>query len=328
MRYRVWWALYTLEQRLCNMTGRASSVPDQFCTAPLPVPLEEDQFDTETGEALFSKEAQERERAPWANPPGSQPHLPTNPSFRKNRRHRANAVKLAHLLRHTSDRNLRWAQQDLPPNTALFFLHLVQLSRLSQTIFNQLYGKFPGLESRTYDPRFIHSLLGDLDAWRRKLPAAFDFTKQEEYPAQYVSHLKFTLGLLYYEAKMRTLFPYVSRRCGRSTDLEFSTLQDSADLVSRRCVEAALALLDLFPDGPAADRPLRIAPWWGVVPCLVQAAAVLSMEIYSRTTATAELMEAATKAINWLHVLGRRDPWAKRAWIICNLTLRIAIQKS
>jgi len=40
IRYRVWWALYTLEYRLCTLTGRANFIVDDYCTTPLPIPFE------------------------------------------------------------------------------------------------------------------------------------------------------------------------------------------------------------------------------------------------------------------------------------------------
>jgi len=34
IRYRAWWALYTLEHRLCGMTGRVNCILDDYCTTP------------------------------------------------------------------------------------------------------------------------------------------------------------------------------------------------------------------------------------------------------------------------------------------------------
>jgi Fungal specific transcription factor domain len=41
-RYRVWWGLFMLDTALSIMTGRPPSAGEPFCTAPLPVPYEED----------------------------------------------------------------------------------------------------------------------------------------------------------------------------------------------------------------------------------------------------------------------------------------------
>ncbi|KAI9870333.1 MAG: hypothetical protein M1823_008774, partial [Watsoniomyces obsoletus] len=67
IRYRVWWALYTLEHRLCSMTGRVNCILDDHCTTPLPVPVDEDKFESEEGLSLLSKEQQKTNRAPFLN---------------------------------------------------------------------------------------------------------------------------------------------------------------------------------------------------------------------------------------------------------------------
>jgi hypothetical protein len=64
IRYRVWWSLYVLEHQLGNMTGRQTSVSDENCTTPLPAPLDEDQFRTESGVNLLSMEMQQGGRNP------------------------------------------------------------------------------------------------------------------------------------------------------------------------------------------------------------------------------------------------------------------------
>src|SRR5437763_6705819 len=64
IRYRVWWSLYVLEHQLGNMTGRPTSVSDEYCTTPVPAPLDEDQFWTESEVNLLSVERQQWARNP------------------------------------------------------------------------------------------------------------------------------------------------------------------------------------------------------------------------------------------------------------------------
>lgn len=44
IRYRVWWAIASTERTLCVMTGRPTSFVGDDCSAPLPLPLEEESF--------------------------------------------------------------------------------------------------------------------------------------------------------------------------------------------------------------------------------------------------------------------------------------------
>ncbi|KAJ5179865.1 hypothetical protein N7492_003075 [Penicillium capsulatum] len=43
-RYRVWWALFSLDTVLCVMTGRPPTTSEVFCTTPLPVPYREEDY--------------------------------------------------------------------------------------------------------------------------------------------------------------------------------------------------------------------------------------------------------------------------------------------
>lgn len=63
-RYRLWWALYSLDIQLCSMTGRPPNMSLEYCTAFLPAPHREEDFhedhvsrfiaDDHTRRALFS----------------------------------------------------------------------------------------------------------------------------------------------------------------------------------------------------------------------------------------------------------------------------------
>ena len=64
IRYRVWWALYTLEHILSTMTGRPTSVFDHACTTPLPAPVEDDTLGTEQAAQLSSSAMQKSSRLP------------------------------------------------------------------------------------------------------------------------------------------------------------------------------------------------------------------------------------------------------------------------
>src|ERR1700677_2298875 len=61
IRYRVWWSLYTLEHRLCNMTGRINSIVEDHITTPLPLPYDEDDFGSTEASELLTKEKQQGE---------------------------------------------------------------------------------------------------------------------------------------------------------------------------------------------------------------------------------------------------------------------------
>jgi hypothetical protein len=135
IRDRLWWALYCFELRLCNMTGRVNCILDEHCTTPLPIPQEEEQFDSEEAQRLLSKERQQGKRAPSANfQTFSAPGLtqPTdNPLFQAKIDSRSHAMPGIPV-------DLNWAE-NAQANSARYFLHQVQLSRFAQRVVQMLY---------------------------------------------------------------------------------------------------------------------------------------------------------------------------------------------
>ncbi|EXJ85613.1 hypothetical protein A1O1_05979 [Capronia coronata CBS 617.96] len=324
IRYRVWWALYTQEHRLCNMTGRVNCILDDHCTTPLPVPLEEDQFDTEEGRRLLSKERQQGDRAPASNP-----QTPTNinstPSTDRSRSQTKLESRSPSMPSNQGD--LEWAK-DVPPNSSLYFLHLVQLSRLTQNIFHRLYN--PASIQGTWSDvqKTISELEDQIEHWYRKLPPAFAFRRKQRDRSCYEYRLG--LGFSYYSAKMTINRPCLCRldrkipgQSGKSLDFNRQS--------AAKCVEAAMETLGMIPDEPNAVGLIRVGPWWNILHLLVQASTVLMLEISFRANHMPEeadnILEASKKGVRWLHALAEDNLSARRAWAMCYSMLGEAAQK-
>lgn len=56
-RGRLWWSIYCLEHILTSMTGRASCVGEGLCSAPAPLPYEEEAFDHPDAKRLLQDPA-------------------------------------------------------------------------------------------------------------------------------------------------------------------------------------------------------------------------------------------------------------------------------
>ena len=134
IRYRVWWTLYTLEHRLCSMTGRANCIRDDQCTTPLPVPVDEDKFESQAGLVVLSKEQQQGSRAPFFDTHSTSSSESRSRSATKATR--TTGSRPPSSMTPTSDLNFA---KNASACTSLYFLHLVQLTRLTQSIFHQLY---------------------------------------------------------------------------------------------------------------------------------------------------------------------------------------------
>ena len=326
IRYRVWWSLYTMEHRLCGMTGRVNCILDDHCTAPLPAPIEEDQFETDYGERLLNKKRQEGDRAPGANNhvtgavPGSASSTDRSRSGYKNSVTRSPSVA-------GQQPPLDWAK-GVDCNSSLYFLHLVQLTRLTQNTFQQLYNPstINGVWSDVQD--MIGRLDEQLEYWYRTLPVAFDFKRKQRDKDYYEYRLG--LGFVYYGTKMVIHRPCLCRLDRKISGQSSRSLEFNRN-TAQACVEAAKDLLSQIPDEPNAVGLIRVGPWWSILHWLVQAATVLMLEISFRAAHMPEqaeaLLEASKKAVRWLHALGEDNLSAGRAWALCNATLQETARK-
>ncbi|KEF58719.1 uncharacterized protein A1O9_06645 [Exophiala aquamarina CBS 119918] len=314
IRYRVWWALYTLEHRLCSMTGRVNCILDDHCTAPLPAPLEEEQFETAEGLYLLSKERQRGDRAPSSNPqsPGV---LSTTPSSDRSRSQ--NNIDSRSPSTGNRGRDLEWAK-DIPPNSSLYFLHLVQLARLTQDIFHKLYNPSSITGSWSDVQAKIKELDERLEHWYRRLPPAFVFRRKQRGRNSYEARL--ALGFTFFGAKMAIHRPCLCR-LDRKIPHQSSKSLDFNRISALACVEAAMELLRSIPDEPNAVGLMRVGPWWSILHFLVQATTILMLEISFRVNhmpeAADQVFESGKKSIRWLHALGEENASAKRAWALC-----------
>ena len=308
IRYRLWWALYTLEHQLCSMTGRVNGILDEQCTTPLPVPVVEEEFETRLGMRLLSRGYQQRKRAPSSNVATTRESAPSSRSGPNKQSSRSSSTAQS-----TWSSDMDWAN-DVPPNMALYFLHLVQLSRLSQTIIRRLYSPTASQAQWSDIQILIENLNQQLDNWYHGLPAVFDFKRRQTEKHFYEARL--ALGFFYYNTKQVLYRPCLcplDRRIpgpsGKSRRFNHAA--------ATTCAVSAQEQLALISDDPNAVGLLRVGPWTSIVHLLVRSATVLMLEISFRAHHIPEqaddLLESAKKTVRWLRVLGNKNLAAARA---------------
>lgn len=302
IRYRVWWSLYTLEHRLCSMTGRINSIVEDHVTTPLPVPYEEDDFETEEASGLLKMEKQQ-ERSKSL----SKPDFSRTPS--------------------TENSELAWAK-NVPPNGSLYFLHLVQLTRLTQGIFHRLYTPAAVQGSWKDIQKIIGELQQHLDNWYKELPIGFDFKRKQRDRDFYEYRL--SLGFFYYGTTITINRPTLCR-LERKMPGQSKESSEFNSRAAATCLEAAIDMLALVPDEPNAIGLNRVGPFWSMLHWLMQACTVLMLELsfraYHMPQEAENILEAAQKAVRWIHNMGEENPSAAKAWGFCNAMLRDAAKK-
>jgi len=301
MRYRVWWALYSLEHQLCGMTGRITCISDKDYTTPLPVPMLEKDFGTRIGKKLLSQEYQRGPRAPASD-------------LRTLSVYESSATPIA----------LNWVEE-VQPNTALYFLHHVQLCRLTQLVFHTLYS--PITIRATWSD--VQSQIADLDQkiehWHRQLPPAFDFRIVHS-DGEFVD-IRLGLGFFYYATKQMIFRPCLCR-LDRKLLHQSKKSSDFNHVAVTTCVASAQQQLTLISDEPDAVGLLKAGPWISILHFLVQCATVLMLELSFRAQhmpdQADDLFADSQKVVRWLHALGNRNLAAARAWKLCTQMLHRA----
>lgn len=324
IRYRVWWALYTLEHRLCTMTGRVTCILDDHCTTPLPVPVVEDDFETDAGKSLLSQERQRGLRAPSSNSPTPPSHdsVSSSRSVSKDDKTASRSPSLPQ-----PQGELEWAK-DMNPSSALYFLYLVQLCRITQNIFQQLYT--PAVITTTWSAvqTSMHNLNQRIESWYRNLPASLDFARKQRDRDLYEARL--SLGFSYYATKQMINRPCLCQ-LDRKIPGQSMKSHDFNHAAAVACVNAAREQLQLIPDEPNAVGLLRVGPWMNLLHFLVQSATVLMLEVSFRGHHMPEqvddVLEHAKKAVRWLHAMGDENLAAARAWHLCRQMLADAARK-
>ena len=320
VRYRVWWALYTVERMLAVMTGRPVCILDTDCNTPLPVPVDEDSFPGDSSGVLYANARHQFLRRVSSQGSRSPEHEASPASSGHSSRIKTSPTSS------TSPRSQQSAfdsSKDIPPSRSLFFLHHTQLSTLTNVVLTRLYRA--GTMSRSWADvqRTILSLDQSLEKWRAKLPSLFDFTKKQR-DQQFICE-RMSLALSYYGTKIIINRPCLCR-VDRQIPNESDHCRDLNQSVATACVHAAKSMLDLLPEQPNPIGLYKVSPWWSLLHSLMQAVTVLMLELSFRADHmpddAEEILSSAKKAAQWLHKMSEDNIAARRAWALCSDMLR------
>ncbi|KAL2383471.1 hypothetical protein RJZ90_002624 [Blastomyces dermatitidis] len=313
IRYRVWWSLYTLEHLLSTMTGRPASIDDGVCTAPFPIPFEEENFHDENVSQLLNLH-----------------------SFR-DRRVRSTISRLSNISTRTStslpasstsgpaanhDQAQEQVETDwlrtITPNASLYFLYFVDLTSIMQEVIRSLYTARAIHTAWVDTEHLIARLSSKTEAWRSRLPEAYDVTIRKG--SATFQRQRLNLAFLYYSTKITLTRPCLcrlDRQAAHTRKLKKFT-HDTAAL----CVSSACHMLDLIPDEPDAIGLSNMAPWWCVLHYLMQSTTVLLLELTFRARHMPDdaktISNAMKKAIRWLHHMSQENSASHRAWMLCD----------
>ena len=317
IRYRVWWAISSVERVLTVMTGRTASFSETDCTIPEPLPLEENQLFGEANLQVIQSLRRWSTKdldltcrgrgSPTRSP--SEPHSKLSPMKSRSP---------------TSVSPSKEQKPELPPSEALFFYHHTKLGVITGDVLRRLYRAPSMQDSWSQTLRKIQNLGDKVKNWISRLPNIFDFTIAEQRDKVWVRE-RVSLGLFYYSTII-----LANRPCLCLVDRHIPNESGEAKQINRlnavTCVDAALQMLRLLPDEPDIVALYTLSPWWCTIHHIVQAATVLLLELAYHAEhmpdRAGEIFLSSKKAWNWLHEMGKEDIAADRAWRLCDEMIR------
>ncbi|KAL9618524.1 MAG: hypothetical protein Q9160_006780 [Pyrenula sp. 1 TL-2023] len=227
--------------------------------------------------------------------------------------------------------NMRMSHESMPgaPNVMHYNIWLDRiLSDVMSTLYSANMVRYSWAKLQRHTVR-LNSLLDD---WRSQLPPSYalDLGRRDHAPLPEQTYLT----LRYFSTRMMINRPSV---CATSSLKAAMPDQSEASVVKDRKaaalgVASAQALLRTFPRETDIVWVFQCTPWWCVLHYLVQAAAVLILEIHFRAVHVPEpirdIIADARTALSWLSKIAETGHAAKKAWTVVSKLTLLALSKA
>ncbi|KAL2871858.1 CeGAL family transcription factor [Aspergillus lucknowensis] len=202
----------------------------------------------------------------------------------------------------------------------LYFVELARLISRARKMMSNLYSPAGMQQPPSIQRRIMVDLVNELDTWSTDLPKELDIsaTLKADGPLAWQRR---SLSVHYYSTMVAMTRPSLDLPVLRQGDERAREPSQTPRDLATECVDSAIHVIRLLTDGaqdPAALR--KESPWWCVLHFLVQATAVLGIEMqYScrhvgRGRANM-IKQSAFRALAWLLELSKDgDESAGKAW--------------
>lgn len=292
------------------MTGRVTCILGGVCKTPFPLPFDEEQL-SEPGvaEILGNHDL----------------HLELIES-------KLSCYQIRHVLfdpqgvkkpNYTQKKDEASWLKSQPHSSALGFLYYADLAVITQEIVNQVYSldcctmPWDHIESR------IRYLRTRVELWQSKLPHAYDFTNLRD-QGQEMLRTKLLLGFHYYSSWITLGRPCLCRHDSQPT------LSDQRYMFSHEmalvALESSRLMLDLIPNSPDPIWLYQTCPWWCILHYLMQSGTILLIELsfgcIHQPEEETNILKYSRKAVLWLLAMSDYSLASRRAWELCDSSLR------
>ncbi|EED21370.1 C6 transcription factor, putative [Talaromyces stipitatus ATCC 10500] len=316
IRYRVWWALYTLDHMLNVITGRPSCIVDGACTTPIPIPFDETEFQKPEAAQMLSNHTRKGSWINDWNPSSSS--LPSPSQNGESSTDNTVAIK----SEGESSSSIEWLKS-LPVSCSLYFFYVATLASISKRANMKLYSGEAMQASWASLEFTIQSLSMEIDAWLASLPETFDFRLPTPDKEKLTISQKMGMAFAYYSAKISISRPCL---CQLEKDCQTDGAYEFCNKTAAECVDAATRMINILPATMDTSTLYKISPWWCTLHYIMQATTVLLLELSFRAEhvpeRAGEVSQALKKAVKWLFELSHSSDSAHRAWKLSDEYLR------
>ncbi|KAF2267192.1 hypothetical protein CC78DRAFT_577390 [Lojkania enalia] len=198
-----------------------------------------------------------------------------------------------------------------------FLTARIRLDLIIAEVLRGLYSPSKARESWGWIQKSIISFIDRLGEWEASLPVTLKFVRSIE--ENKISRDRFLLAFYCQSARLLVLRPCLCPLEERIKS-QSQTSEDLNEQISEAWVQAALALTVLLPNHPDPVFLYRNGPWWSIVHIIMQAMAVLLLEISYRvihmTRDGKNLTGSAKKLMQRLRSMRADDLVAGRAYMV------------
>ncbi|CAI9629556.1 unnamed protein product [Alternaria burnsii] len=192
----------------------------------------------------------------------------------------------------------------------------ITLNLIQQKVLLSLYAPRTAVRSWQYVQTKIAELLKELENWVQTALPPEDARPSTWTQRSDLNRERFLLRIYYWSAKVLITRPClcrIERRIATESSKSMNFNTDTAET----CVEAARQMTMLFPEQPDTGFIYSQGPWWDVVHIIMQALAVLLLEMAYEgkhlKDEKADILACIKKMIRWLRAMKANDPVAARA---------------
>ncbi|KAJ6010286.1 hypothetical protein N7522_005302, partial [Penicillium canescens] len=307
-RYRLWWALYSLDVQLCLMTGRPLNMDLRYCTTPLPVPYHEEDFLDGRVAQIIANEDIRKALVSFLIPRAAKPDSGDQQRF-------ARSLPSAVMEGGENDPDASSVPESIKPNTSLYFLCRVGLACIGRTAMDEIHSSSTALLSWDEVETSITRNNASADGWLAQLPSYYNFDKSS--PNCPFVRQRTSLAFRFYSIKLIILEPCLRRVIRVSTEGPCSV---HCQTMAAICMQVARSVLDILPDEPDVSWLYEYCPWWSILHYIMQCSTILMVSLAGQVELGSIRLEETVryirKACRWLHEMSRTDDFSRRAWSI------------